>query len=103
MKYKWTILNKSDKSSLVLQAVNEMSSYNEFNIDCWLSRINKVESLCKIPNFKSFSRMEKVKNTYKTKMQSIFDRFYLDQINEFKTSESDELNHMHVCNIERII
>ena len=70
-----------------------MSSYNESNIDCWLSRINKVESLCKIPNFKSFSRMEKVKNTYKTKMQSIFDRFYLDQINEFKTSESDELNH----------
>ena len=35
MKYKWTILNKSDKNSLVFQAVNEMSSYNDFNIDCW--------------------------------------------------------------------
>ena len=79
-------MNKSDQSSLVLQAVNKMSSYNGSNIDYLLSRINSFESW-------SFSRMEKVKNTYKTKMQSIFDRFYLDQINEFKTSESDELNH----------
>ena len=46
---------------------NEISSYNESHIDCWLNRINKVESLCKIPYLKSFSRIEKVKNTHKTK------------------------------------
>ena len=34
LNYKWTVLNKSIKSSLVFQAVNEMKLYEESNIDC---------------------------------------------------------------------
>ena len=93
LKYKWTIVNKTDKTSLVYQAVNEMNMYVESDIDCWLNRICKVEKLFKIPQLPSFSRTESVKKSIKQKMQSIFDRFYLDQINAFKPSNSDDLNH----------
>ena len=48
LKYKWTILNKQNKSSLVFEAVNEMKTYSDANIDCWLTRLNKVKQLCKI-------------------------------------------------------
>ena len=34
-----------------------------------------------------------MKTAFKRRMQSIFDRFYLDQINEFKPSSNDNLNH----------
>ena len=93
LKYKWTILNKSKKSSLVFKAVNEMQLYENTNIDCWLNRVNKIEQLCDIPQFQNYCKTEKVKSTIKNKMQSIFDRFYLDEINKFKPSVHDNINH----------
>ena len=70
-----------------------MKSFSDLNIDCWLTRLNKVENLCKIQQFPHYIKTEKVKISIKKKVQSIFERFYIDQINEFKTSNSDSLNH----------
>ena len=70
-----------------------MKIFVESAIDCWLNRIGKIENMCKITQFPSFTKTEKVKQNIKSKMQSIFDRFYLDQINAFKPSNVDDLNH----------
>jgi hypothetical protein len=51
LKYKWTVLNKQNKSSLVFEAANEMKAYSDSNIDCWLTRLNKVEHICKVQQF----------------------------------------------------
>ena len=70
-----------------------MKLYSDSNIDCWLSRLNKVENLCKIPQVPSYIKTEKVKISIKKKMQSIFERFYIDQINDCKASNVDNVNH----------
>ena len=93
LKYKWTLFNKTDKTSLVFKAVNEMNLYVESDTDCWLNRICKIEKMCNISRFPSFTKADKVKTTIKAKIQSVFDRFYLDQINEFKPNNADLLNH----------
>ena len=92
LKYKWTIMNKSDGNSLVRAAFNEMLSFSSSGIDCWVDRIKKVETLCKIKSFPSFTKPEIVKNSTKKTLHSIFDRFYIDQINQIKMGE-DLINH----------
>jgi hypothetical protein len=69
-----------------------MQSFSALGIDCWLDRINKIESLCKIKSFPSYTKTEIVKNSTKKTLQSIFDRFYLDEINKSKVGE-DLINH----------
>ena len=93
IKYKWTILNKCDKSSLVYEAVNEMEQFSRSNIDCWFGRIKKIENLCKIKPLPSYCKPEATRKNIKRVLQSIFDRFYLDQINEIKTSNNNMINH----------
>ena len=92
LKYKWTIVNKSDKSSLVYSAVNEMEEFSAANKDCWLYRIKQIESLCKIKIFPSYVKADVVKNSIKKSLKSIFDRFYIDQINEQKIGD-DLINY----------
>ena len=45
LNYKWSLFNKQDKNSLVYEALNEMSVMSDNGIDCWLSRVNKMEVL----------------------------------------------------------
>ena len=92
IKYKWTIVNKCDKNSLVYAAVNEMEEYSGLNIDCWLTRIKKIESLCNIKTISGYTKPDIVRNNIKKTLQSIFDRFYIDQINQSKIGD-DNVNH----------
>ena len=69
-----------------------MQSFSSSGIDCWLNRIEKIETLCKLKTFPSYSKAEIVKNSYKKSFQSIFDRFFLDQINKCKMGD-DHINH----------
>ena len=92
LKYKWTICNKSDKDSIVYLAVREMEQYSAQKIDCWLYRVQQVESLCNIKSFPSYTKTDIVKNNIKKSLKSIFDRFYIDQINEQKIG-NDSINH----------
>ena len=92
IKYKWTILNKCDKSSVLYAAVNEMEQFSASNIDCWVHRIKQIESLCKIKSFPGYTKINVVKTSIERTLQSIFDRFYIDQINECKIGD-DMINH----------
>ena len=92
IQYKWTVLNKCDKNSLVYAAVNEMDTFSGSNIDCWLHRIKQIETLCKIKSIPSYCKPDAARKNIKRTLHSIFDRFYLDQINEFKTG-NDMANH----------
>ena len=84
LKYKWTILNKCDKQSLVYSAVSEMEQFSAANNDCWLRRIQQIESLYKIKTFPSHPKTDLVKRNIQKSLKSLFDRFYLEQINEIK-------------------
>ena len=46
----------NQESCLVFQAGNEMKMYVESDIDCWLTRISKIENMCKIKQFPSFTK-----------------------------------------------
>ena len=61
-------------------------------MDCWVDRISKIETLCKIKSFPSYIKTEMVKNNAKKIMHSIFDRFYIDQINQVRMGK-DMINH----------
>ena len=69
-----------------------MQSFSLSGIDCWVDRIGKVETLCKVKSFPSYTKPDIVKNSLKKTFKSIFDRFYLDQINQVKLGE-DMINH----------
>ena len=69
-----------------------MEEFSAANKDCWLYRIKQIESLCKIKIFPSYVKADVVKNSIKKSLKSIFDRFYIDQINEQKIGD-DLINH----------
>ena len=46
-----------------------------------------------VQHFPRYSKVEKVKTSLKKKIQLIFERFYIDQINECKISPGDNVNH----------
>ena len=56
---------KCDKNSLVYAAVNEMEEYSGLNIDCWLTRIKKIESLCNIKTMSGYTKPDIVRNNIK--------------------------------------
>ena len=68
------------------------NSFSLSGIDCWISRINKIETLCNIKTFPAYTKAEIIKNNVKKSMQSIFERFYLDEINKCKMGD-DNINH----------
>jgi hypothetical protein len=85
-------VNKCDKTCLVYAAVNEMEEYSGLNIDCWLHRVKQIKSLCKIKTMPSYTNTDIVRNNVKKALQTILDRFYLDQINQCKMGD-DLINH----------
>ena len=58
----------------------------------WLRRIQQIESLCKIKTFPSHTKTDLVKRNIQKSLKSLFDRFYLEQINENKIGD-DLINH----------
>ena len=80
MNYKWSLFNKQDKTSLVYEALHEMSAMSDTGIDCWLSRVNKMEVLLNLTAPNVNSSINSVQHYYKTKIKSAFDIFYMDQI-----------------------
>ena len=61
-------------------------------IDCWVKRIEQIETLCKVKSFPSYTKTNIVKQCAKKTLHSIFDRFYIDQINQVKMGK-DLINH----------
>ena len=77
LKYKWSLYSTSQCDSLVRDSLCEMSSYADSGLDCWLSRVRKLESLFGIPTLKNYLKKEIAGNIVKNRVQSVFDRFWL--------------------------
>ena len=88
LKYDWHIKNKSSDQSLVRTAYQEMFNVN----DSWGLRVEKIKTLLNLQTFPSFVSSDSVGKQIKSKLNSIFDRFWLDQINQIKIG-NDNLDH----------
>ena len=85
LKYKWSLTSSShDKTSLVCDALQDMSGYADSGLDCWLTRVRKLEQLFSIPQLPNYSKQESVSSMCKKRVKSVFDRFWLDEINDPK-------------------
>ena len=89
IKYKWSLMRRTNDGSLVSEAVLEMSGSN---YDNWLSRINKVEDLLKISIKNIHLSADCVGKTVKQRIRSAFDLFWKDEVSKDKLDENG-INH----------
>ena len=87
MKYQYHIGNL-DKNTLLGKAINEMNNNPE--LDCWVSRVNKIKTLLKIP--KLYGKPDKVGFVIDKIIKGKFDRYFLDEINDIRIG-SDGQDH----------
>ena len=85
LKYQYHI-DTLDNGSLVSEAILEMKSNPE--IDCWLSRVEKIKSLFNIKRL--CGTPERVGLVIDKAIKSKFDRFYLDEINMIKLGDDGQ-------------
>ena len=85
IKYKWSIMRRSNDNSLVSEAVSEMSRCNGEN---WLSRINQVEKLLNITVSNNHVSLECIGKNVKQRIRSCFDLFWKDAISCDKLDEN---------------
>ena len=82
LSYKLSLQHRQVPDSLLGHVMTEMAQMSDMGQDCWLTRVNNIEKLLKIP--KTYgpikTRGKKLTNILKGK----FDRFWLDKITELK-------------------
>ena len=66
----------------------KMATLVEQGTDCWLGRVQKIETLLKVPSVASWSRGK----TISTHIKCRSDRFWLEEINCIKQGP-DGINH----------
>ena len=90
LSYKLSLHTRQVPSSLLGHVMTEMGQMSEKGQDCWLTRVNKIEQLLKIPKISgpAKTRGKKLTNILKSK----FERFWLDKINELKLG-TDQIDH----------
>ena len=93
IKYEWRISHESPHSSLISQAFGEMKQMSDRGIDCWYSRILKLKNLFEIPEFGNFSKSDTVGRKINSQLQNKFSYFWKVNINKFKQSPHDDLDH----------
>ena len=69
-----------------------MESFSDSGYDCWLSRVRKMEQLFNIKTPPSYCKKESVNSIIKKKVKSIFDRFWLDEVQKVK-ADVNGVNH----------
>ena len=79
MKYQYHIGN-FDKNTLLSKAINEMNNNPE--LDCWVSRVNKIKTLLKIP--KLYGKPDRIGFVLDKIIKGKFDGYFLDQIDEIR-------------------
>ena len=87
LKYEWQLSN-ANPNSIVCKAVKEMAALPQ--LDTWLSRVKKMKSLIGTPRL--YGCKDSVSKQLNKKLNSVFDRFWLDQINAPKLG-ADGLDH----------
>ena len=92
LKYHFNI-SRLDSSSLVSLAVSDMK--NNPQLDCWLSRVEKIKSLLTIKGV--CGTPERVGQIIDRSIKSKFDRFYLDEINSINWVLMDRIIISYAC------
>ena len=87
IKYEW-VLRSADTDSVVSKAIREMT--DKPHLDTWYSRVQKIKSVLNVPNLKGCK--DTVSIQLSKKLNSSFDRFWIDQINIEKIG-SDGIDH----------
>ena len=87
LKYEW-VLRNGDKNSLITKTIEEMA--NKPYLDTWYSRIQNIRTVLGIPRLYGCS--DSVCLQLNRKLNSSFDRFWIDQVVAVKTG-SDGLDH----------
>ena len=60
-------------------------------VDCWLTRVEKIQKILNMPNKTNFKKKSgKLTTSF---LKSKFDRYWLDCINETKTTNNDQQDH----------
>ena len=71
-----------------------MTGYADSGIDCWLTRVRKLETLFSIPNQPNYVKPEAVGNIVKKRIKSVFDRFWLDEVKDPKLNSGLSTNKL---------
>ena len=87
LKYEWHLGNV-DQDSIVSKAVREMRAMP--HLDSWFSRVQKMKSVLGITQL--YGSKDSVSLKLNKKLNSVFDRFWLDQINAPKVG-NDGIDH----------
>ena len=87
LKYEWHLGNV-DQDSIVGKAIREMRVMPQ--LDTWLSRVQKIKSVLGITPL--YGSKDSVSLNLNKKLNSVFDRFWLDQINAPKAG-NDGVDH----------
>ena len=87
LKYEWHLGNV-DQGSIVSMAVREMAVMP--HLDTWYSRVQKIKSLLGISQL--YGCKDRVTKQLGKKLNSIFDRFWIDQVNAQKL-DTDGVDH----------
>ena len=92
VKYKWSLYSTSHCDSLVRDALSDMSVFPESGQGFCLSRVRKLEQLFNIPSLSTFTKKAAADKIIKKRIKSIFDRFWLDEINLEKIVDGHNSN-----------
>ena len=76
-----SVYSTSHCDSLVRDALSDMSVLTDSGQDCWLSWVRKLEQLFNIPSISNYVKKTAADKIIKKRIKSIFDRFWLDEIN----------------------
>ena len=94
LKYDWHIKHKTSDQSLVNIAYHEMLSLN----DSWGLRVQQIKSLFNFANIPSYVSAGSVSTQIKGKLNSIFERFWVEQINQIKIgNDNNDHNKLKFC------
>ena len=92
LNYKLALYKNKKSRNLISNVLDEMGEMSAAGQDCWLTRVDKLETLLKIKGPKIYNKTSG--KTISSKLQSKFSRHWLDKINEFKSGiNSDSRNH----------
>ena len=91
LNYKLSLFKRQSNTNILGHVLKEMTEMSENDQDCWLTRVNKIENILKIP--KNFSLSQTSGKNLTRIVKSKFDRYWLDKINEIKPDKHDNLDH----------
>ena len=91
LNFKLSLISRATNNNLIGHMLKEMKIMSENNQDCWLTRVNQMENLLKLPQNMKYSKSsgKNISSILKGK----FEYFWKTKINECKMNNDDNLDH----------